>query len=307
VSTPREGATRLENPKGPPATYADGVIDLHVHSTASDGTDSPAEVIEAAAAAGLKVVALTDHDTTVGWAEAIDAGHRLGVTVVPGAEISCESDGIGVHMLSYLHDPAHPALLAELERTRDDRLRRAQRMVERIAADFDLTWEHVLAEVRDGATVGRPHIADAMVARGLVGSRDEAFATVLHTGSPYYLRHYAPDAERTVRAIRAAGGVPVMAHPLAGRRGRIVPAQTIEALAAAGMAGLEVDHRDHDDADRRMLRALAADLGLFATGSSDYHGTGKVNEIGEFTTAPEVLEAILALAPDTPLRGSRLS
>lgn len=276
-------------------------IDLHVHSTASDGTDDPAQVVAVARAAGLTVVALTDHDTTAGWAAAAEAARRLGVVFLPGAEISCQAGGIGVHMLSYLHDPHHPALLAELARTREDRLHRARRMVQRISADLDLTWEDVMAQVGEGATVGRPHIADAMVARGLVVSRDEAFATVLHSRSPYYRPHYAPDAADTVLAIRAAGGVPVMAHPRAGRRGRLVAPTVIADLAAAGMAGLEVDHRDHDEADRRMLRALAADLDLVVTGSSDYHGTGKLNRIGECTTSPDTLEAIEAQASGTPV------
>jgi predicted metal-dependent phosphoesterase TrpH len=169
-------------------------------------------------------------------------------------------------------------------------------MVEHIGVDYDLRWEHVLRHVGGDATVGRPHIADAMVARGLVASRDEAFATVLHNRSPYYRRHYAPEAAFVVRAIRDAGGVPVMAHPRAGRRGRVVSAATIAGLAAAGMLGLEVDHRDHDPAERDELRALAAGLGLLVTGSSDYHGTGKLNRLGEFTTSPEVLESIVERA-----------
>jgi predicted metal-dependent phosphoesterase TrpH len=242
----------------------------------------------------LTVVALTDHDTTAGWAEAAAAVPACGVSLVPGAEISCQVGSIGVHMLAYLHDPAHARLTREIERTRLDRVDRARRMVADIGADHDLRWEHVLEHVGDDATVGRPHIADAMVARGLVASRDEAFATVLHNRSPYYRRHYAPDATVVVAAIREAGGVPVMAHPRAGKRGRIVTDDDIAALARAGMAGLEVDHRDHDEPDREALRALAADLGLLVTGSSDYHGTGKLNRLGEFTTAPEVFEAIVA-------------
>jgi hypothetical protein len=271
-------------------------IDLHVHSTASDGTDPPEGVVRAAAAAGLDVVALTDHDTTSGWEAAAGEARSLGVALVPGMEISCQAGGISVHLLSYLHDPGHPGLRAELERTRSDRRSRARRMVERIARDHDLTWEDVLGQVRDGATVGRPHIADAMVAKGLVTSRDEAFATVLHSGSPYHIRHYAPDARHAVRLVRAAGGVPVMAHPRAGRRGRVVADGVIADLAGAGLAGLEVDHRDHLPQERASLRRLADDLGLLTTGSSDYHGTGKVNRIAEHLTEPEVLEAIEAAA-----------
>ncbi len=271
-------------------------IDLHTHSTASDGTQPPAGVVAEAAAAGLDVVALTDHDTTAGWAEAAGAARRTGVVLVPGAEVSCQAGGISVHMLSYLHDPQDGPLTAQTARTRADRLSRARRMVELIAADLPLTWDEVAARVGPGATVGRPHIADAMVAKGLVASRDEAFATVLHSRGPYYVPHHSPDAEAAVRLIRAAGGVPVMAHPLAGRRGRVVGDDVIARLAAAGMAGVEVDHRDHEPAEREHLRGLAADLGLLTTGSSDYHGTGKVNRIGENLTAPAALERIEAMA-----------
>ena len=225
-------------------------IDLHTHSRASDGTDAPAEVMAAAAAAGLQVVALTDHDTTSGWTEAAQAATGLGVTLVPGAEISTQSGGIGVHLLAYLFDPEDAGLLAETGRTRTDRLQRARRMVARIGAEYDLDWSDVVAQVRDGATVGRPHIADALVAKGVVASRDEAFATLLHGRSPYYIGHYAPDTLRTVGLIRAAGGVPVMAHPRAGRRGRVVSENVIAELAEAGLAGLEVDHPDHDAGDR---------------------------------------------------------
>jgi predicted metal-dependent phosphoesterase TrpH len=273
-------------------------IDLHLHSTASDGTDSPAEVIEAAAAAGLDVVALTDHDTAAGWPAATEAARRLGVTLLPGAEISCQLRGIGVHMLAYLYDPQDPALLEETTQTRTDRLDRAQRMVTRMSRDLDITWADVLEHVDPDATVGRPHLADALVANGVVGSRDEAFATLLHARSPYYLPHYSPDAARIVRLVLAAGGVPVIAHPRAGRRGRLISARDIADLADAGLAGLEVDHRDHESADRQELRGLAADLDLLTTGSSDYHGIGKQNRIGENTTAPEVLERIISLGTE---------
>ncbi len=268
-------------------------IDLHTHSTASDGTQSPGDVVRAAHAAGLAVVALTDHDSTAGWTEAAEVAHELGIVLVPGVELSCQAGGIGVHLLSYLHDRDDPAVAAELDRIRGDRLSRARRMVERIAEDFPLDFSDVLAQATDGATVGRPHIADALVARGHVASRDEAFASVLRNGSRYYVRHYAPDAVEAVRLVRAAGGVPVMAHPRAGRRGRVVSTEVIATMARAGLAGLEVDHRDHLPGEREELRALASDLGLLVTGSSDYHGSGKQNEIGEHLTRPEVYEAIL--------------
>ncbi len=252
--------------------------------------------MEVAAAAGLTVVALTDHDTTSGWAEAGASVEGTGVALVRGTEISTRTavpdGGISVHLLAYLHDPAHPDLVGELARTRQDRLTRARRMVDRLAEDFPVTWDDVVAQTHDGATVGRPHLADALVAAGVVADRDEAFATMLHAGAPYYVPHYAPDTADAVRAVLAAGGVPVMAHPRAGTRGRLVDEDTIAALADAGLAGVEVDHRDHDEADRVRLRELATELGLLVTGSSDYHGSGKLNRIGEHTTDPAVLAEV---------------
>lgn len=167
-------------------------IDLHTHSTASDGTDAPARVVADAAAAGLDVVALTDHDTTAGWADAAESARRHGIALVRGAEISARSGHVSVHLLSYLHDPTHPDLLAETERTREDRVSRARRMVERIGEDYPLTWEDVLSQTEEGTTIGRPHIADALVATGHVSDRSAAFATILHPGTGYYVPHYAP-------------------------------------------------------------------------------------------------------------------
>jgi 3',5'-nucleoside bisphosphate phosphatase len=273
--------------------------DLHTHSSASDGVDTPAEVMAVAAAAGLSVVALTDHDTTAGWEQASAAAGALGLTLVPGVEISCRVGVISVHLLSYLHDPAEPRLRRVMERTRNDRVSRARRMVRRLSTDVDITWQDVLAQVHGDATIGRPHLADALIARGVVRTRDEAFAGLLHRDSPYYVPHYAPQAADAVRLVRRAGGVPVMAHPLASSRGRVVSAETIAALADAGMLGLEADHPDHTPAQRDRLRALAGDLGLFWTGSSDYHGAARPQPIGACTTPPAAVEAILAAGTGT--------
>lgn len=268
------------------------LIDLHTHSDASDGTDSPAGVIRAAARAGLDVVALTDHDTTRGWAEAADAAREVGVALVRGAELSSKAGGVSVHLLSYLHDPGDVGLLACVDGARDSRVGRAHVMVERIAEDYALTWEDVAAQVAPGATVGRPHIADALVARGHVPTRSEAFTSILASSSPYYVAYRAPHAAELIELVRRAGGVPVLAHPLAASRGRVVSETTIAELAEAGLAGLEADHRDHTAADSERVRAIAARHGLFTTGSSDYHGAGKPNLIGEHTTDPEVLAQI---------------
>lgn len=267
-------------------------IDLHTHSSASDGTDAPADVVAAAAAAGLDVVALTDHDTTAGWDEAAVAARAHGIALVRGTEVSARSRGISIHLLSYLQDPTHPALLAELDRTRRARLDRARLIVERLAADHPITWQDVLEQSQDAVVVGRPHIADALVARGVVPDRDAAFVDLLASRGRYHVPHHAPEAVVAVQAIRAAGGVPVFAHPGADGRGRVVADRVFDELAEAGLAGLEVYHRDHDEAQRARLAAIAERLGLLVTGSSDYHGAGKANRLGENLTAPAVLTAI---------------
>ena len=271
-------------------------IDLHTHSTASDGTQPPAVVVGSAAAAGLDVLALTDHDTTSGWDEAAAAALHHGIALVRGIEISCQHQGISIHLLGYLQDPAAPGLLAELDRSRQSRQTRAQRIVGLLSADVPLDWDDVLAQIEPGATIGRPHIADAMVAKGIVASRKVAFATYLGDGSPYFISHYAPDPVQAVRLVGDAGGVAVMAHPFASVRGRVVSDAVIEAMAVAGMAGLEVHHRDHSGDQVRHGLDLSASLGLFVTGSSDYHGDGKPNLLGENTTDPAVLQRIEDLA-----------
>ncbi len=268
-------------------------IDLHAHSNVSDGTQPPAEVLASAAAAGVDVVALTDHDSTAGWAEAAAAALELGVGLVPGMEVSCRTEtGISVHLLSYLHDPSHPGLLKEITKAKDARLTRAQRMVSLLAEDYPLTWDDVIGQVAPGATLGRPHIADALVAAGVVRDRSAAFRSILTSRSRYFVQHYAPDPARAVELVRAAGGVPVFAHPVASGRGRIVGEKTYREMIDAGLAGLEVYHRDNPPAGRAFLLGLAEQHGLLVTGSSDYHGAGKPNLLGENLTSPEVLARI---------------
>ncbi|MCX8453407.1 PHP domain-containing protein [Paenarthrobacter ureafaciens] len=268
-------------------------IDLHTHSNVSDGTETPAEVIRSAARAGLDAVALTDHDSTDGWDQAAEAAVQHGLAFVPGMEISCRTDkGISVHLLSYLHDPTHPGLLEEINKSRDARLTRAERMVTLLSEDYPLTWDDVIHHVAPGATVGRPHIADALVAAGVVADRSEAFNSILTSHSRYFIQHYAPDPALAVGLVRAAGGVPVFAHPVASSRGRIVGDKTYREMIDAGLLGLEIDHRDNPEEGRKFLRNLAAEHGLLITGSSDYHGTGKPNLLGENLTDPAVLERI---------------
>lgn len=263
-------------------------IDLHTHSDASDGTDTPAELVRNAAAAGLDVIALTDHDTTRGHAEAI-AALPEGLTLVTGAELSCRLDGVPLHMLAYLFDPEEPELLRERELVRDDRVPRARAMVVKLRElGVPVTWEQVARIAGDGS-VGRPHIASALVELGVVDSVSDAFTSdwLANDGRAYVEKHES-DPFEAIRLVKAAGGVTVFAHPAAVKRGRVVPESAIAKLAAAGLDGIEADHTDHEPATRARLRGLAADLGLLATGSSDYHGSRKSVRLGEYTTDPEV-------------------
>ena len=276
-------------------------IDLHAHSTVSDGTDSPAGLVESAASAGLDVVAITDHDTTAGWAEAVNA-LPPGLRLIRGAEFSCLApDGRGgsvsVHLLGYLFDPESPAVAVEQIRLRNERRRRLRVMAERMAADgFPVDPDALLAGLATDAPAGRPHLAGALVAAGVVASVDEAFARFLATGSRYYLGRADTDVHAAVRMVCEAGGVPVLAHPFACRRGPVMEPAVIVELAAAGLGGLEVDHPDHDGAARDRLRGLADDLDLLITGSSDYHGTNKTVRLGQETTTAQMCERIEAAA-----------
>lgn len=263
-------------------------IDLHAHTSASDGTEAPAQLVAAAVEAGLDVVAITDHDTTSGWSEAFDAARGTGVTVLPGLELSTQLDYASVHVLGYLVDPAHPAFIAETERIRAERLHRAQGMVDRIAVDYPLlTWERVLEHTTPDATVGRPHIADALVALGYVPDRTAAFQSILHWRGGYYRPHRAPEPVDGVRLIVAAGGVPVIAHPGAAGASRVLADDVLRRLVDAGLGGLELAHRDNRPEAVERLTAIADRYDLIRTGSSDYHGVGKPNRLGEHTTSPE--------------------
>lgn len=279
-------------------------IDLHTHSTVSDGTETPAQLIRAGVEAELAALAITDHDSTAGWAEAIAEASGSGLIVIPGMEFSTFFGWKSVHLLAYLFDPLDAGIVAETARIREARLRRAESIVQRIGADYELTWTDVLAQTTVGATVGRPHIADALVARGHVANRSAAFESILHPRTGYFEPHYAPDPLAAVKLVVAAGGVPVLAHP--GTRGRegVIPEEKLRTLVDAGLFGLEVEHRDNTPSGRERLRELAAKFGLVQTGSSDYHGEGKPNRLAENSTAPEVLDAIVDRATGSdPFQG----
>ncbi|WP_203829181.1 PHP domain-containing protein [Actinoplanes palleronii] len=280
-------------------------IDLHCHSTASDGTLAPADLVRAGAEAGLEVMAITDHDTTGGWADAA-AARPDGLRLVRGAELSCRWHGaepsISLHLLAYLFDPAEPALAESMRRLRVDREQRGEKIVEKLRADgVPITWTEVYGYAA-GGSVGRPHIAQALIRAGLVTSVTEAFAS-RWLGARYFVPKADLDVFDAVAAVRAAGGVPVFAHPRATKRGRVVPDELIVALADVGLFGLEADHEDHSPAEREEIRALADRLGLVVTGSSDFHGTHKTVQLGAFVTAPEVYDKIVAAATGVPVLG----
>jgi len=273
------------------------MIDLHTHSNFSDGTDSPAELINKALSAGVKIIALTDHDSVAGIAQA-RAALRPGISLVPGAEISCQSeDGVSVHMLGLLFDTANQDLISTMEKTRENRHGRMQRIIEKInEAGIEISINDVLAELADGATLGRPHLADALVKKGVVKSRDEAFSQMLHNKSKYYVAHYSPTPAEAIKLIKAAGGVAIIAHPMASHRGRTISYESFGDLITAGLDGVEVDHRDHSPDEKNALIELARENNLVMTGASDYHGNGKLNQLAEYTTNPEQWEKLEALA-----------
>lgn len=273
-------------------------IDPHTHSTASDGTTSPDAVVREAARLGLGAIALTDHDTTTGWAEALAAGQRYGVQVFGGIEVSAQvsrpdSWPVSVHLLAHRLAPDSPALQALLEATVTGRHRRMDRMAAMVADDLGWTSQQVWDHVPPGATPGRPHIADALVAAGVVPDRDAAFAGPLGRGGRYNLPHPVPEAGDVLRAVTEAGGVVALAHPLAARRGRKVTREEVEAMVQVGLAGIEVDHRDHDPQERDLAQQWAAALDLVPLGSSDFHGAGKPNLLAENTTDLQVWQEFL--------------
>ncbi|HEY1134046.1 MAG TPA: PHP domain-containing protein [Nocardioides sp.] len=282
-------------------------IDLHAHTCVSDGTDTPAELVRAAVAAGLDVVAITDHDTSAGWDEAADTARAVGIGLLRGMEISTRFRGRGVHLLGYLPDPTHPGLLAELRAVLDGRDARVPGMVERLQAlGLDVTVDEVRRLAGATAAVGRPHVADALVAKGYVVSRGEAFDRYLSPGRPAYADRAAADLETMLAVLRDAGGAAVIAHPWGRHDPGVLDEAGLAHLAGLGLVGVEVDHQDHDAAARSGLRDVARSLGLVTTGSSDYHGLGKVDhDLGCNLTAPDELERLLEAAASAAAAAGR--
>lgn len=260
--------------------------DLHSHSSVSDGTEPPAVVIRRAATAGLDVIALTDHDTVAGQREAASALPE-GLTLLPGAELSCRLEGHSVHLLAYLFDPENDELAGEMAEIRESRLYRARAMVDKLnELGAPVTWEEV-SEIAGGGVVGRPHIARAMIEAGVVPSFDEAFGPEwLGPGGPAHVSRYALDPAKAIELVSAAGGVTALAHPRGQTRGWQVPSEVIADLAAAGLTGIEVNHPQQDEQERSRLSELASRLGLVASGGSDDHGALTGFRIGS-EVAPE--------------------
>ncbi|WP_164842432.1 PHP domain-containing protein [Actinoplanes solisilvae] len=278
------------------------MADLHLHSVHSDGTESPAEVMRCAFAHGVRTAALTDHDRISGWSEAAGAALGLGMTFLPGMELSMKTELRTLHMLAYLFDPDNAPLRAEADRIRRDRVERAQRMVRRIGKDHHIRWDDVISAAPEGATIGRPHIADALVARGIVSTRGEAFTEILDPGSRYYEPLYAPDPLTAVRLITNAGGVAIAAHPVTSGPESFLSRKEIDELIEAGLGGFEIDHRDNTPDGKAMLQAIADEHDLIVTGASDYHGDGKPNVPGENSTTQEMIARIIERATGTAPR-----
>lgn len=273
-------------------------IDLHTHSNRSDGTFTPSELVRLAADRELDVVALTDHDTTDGLEEAAATGREVGVQVVPGVEFSAEYLNTSIHVLCYWPDVDDPSLVEELRRLRDTRLRRGELMVDKLRAlGLPIEFERV-REIAGGGNIVRPHVAQAMVEAGIVETEKDAFDRYIADGGPAGVPKHALEPIDAVALIRSAGGACVLAHPGMWGDQTSVPDELIEAMAAAGMAGLEVDHCDHSPEQRAYYGALAERLGLVPTGGSDCHGARyDPVRLGSALTSPESFAALRALAP----------
>ena len=283
-------------------------IDLHTHSDRSDGTMTPADLVRHAREEGIDVLGLTDHDTTEGWAEAAEAAEEAGLTLVRGIELSCVLQGSGVHLLAYLPDPEHRGLGDELVRILEGRNARLPATLERLRRiGIDIEADDVRRLAGDAAAMGRPHVADALVAKGVVRDRGEAFDRYLGPQGPAYVHRYAADLVTMIDTVADAGGVSVIAHPWAKRHNHeALDEAGLAALKEVGLAGVEVDHQDHDPATRDRLRSVARNLDLLVTGSSDFHGEGKVDhDLGCNTTDPEEYARLLALAAESAHRADR--
>lgn len=272
-------------------------IDLHTHSNVSDGTDSPTMLVQKAIQAGLDVIALTDHDTLAGVAEAQMAGRRSGLKVLGGLEMSTKFEGKSVHLLGYGCDVRNRDLVAELARIRAGRVQRLPQMIDKLRDNgLDVSVEEVYELAGDAQAVGRPHVADLMVKKGIVAHRNDAFSEWIGEGKPGYVERYACQLEVAIDLIHSAKGVAVIAHPWSRDSRTVLTREVFERLVRDHqLDGIEVEHQDHDEHTRELLFEMGASLGLVRTGSSDYHGLGKFDhELGCNTTRPTAYTELLA-------------
>lgn len=273
-------------------------IDPHAHTSCSDGTVPPEQIIAAAAKADLDLVGITDHDTVSGWNRAISqVGNYLNsrgipVGLIPGVEISSQARGATVHVLGYLLNPADESFKKHCVLQQEIRLVRAKEIVDILAKDYPISWELVSSIAPAGVPVGRPHIADALVNIKVVPDRSAAFSQILHPRSPYYRKYHAPNSSAVVEMILQAGGVPVLAHPYAGKRQKHVEVDVIGEMVDAGLVALEAYHPEHTQLEVRQVEQVAKQFQILLTGASDWHGAGKPNKLGECVTSPEVWQEI---------------
>ena len=284
--------TRYEIPTEPPREG----WDIHCHTVFSDGTETPAAAVALARRLGLHGWGIADHDTTAGWAEALASSEHEGLPLLRGTEITADEHQVSVHMLAFQYDPGNRHIEDLFERLRSARLERAKRMVARLAEDYPISWRSVLDQIKEGGrtTVGRPHIADALVAAGVYATRSDAFADAVNATSKYYIPTPSPAAVDVVAAVRGAGGVSVIAH--AGdisRNRRLLDDDEIGALIDAGLGGIEVWHRGNPPEQRERLLSIARRHDLLVTGGSDWHGAGKPNAMGENLTDDATVAEII--------------
>lgn len=273
--------------------------DLHCHTVFSDGTRTPLQLVQEARERGLDGAAITDHDTAAGWTEAVNAAREVGMPLICGTEMSTHwplsAGKISVHVLAWLYNPDGRQLVELFARTRQRRLERARTMVANLARDYPISWESVCDQAKEGGatTIGRPHMADALVAAGVYRTRADAFAGVLSKRGPYYVSVETPTVTEAIRAIKDAGGVAALAHGGSFARNRVVLSDDqIRACVDCGLDALEVNHRENSPQQRTRLTKLAQRWGLLVTGGSDWHGQdGKPNMLGENSTdVPTVKE-----------------
>ncbi|QTB90483.1 PHP domain-containing protein [Bifidobacterium saguini] len=288
-----ERMTGYEMPVAPPKTG----WDIHCHTVFSDGTETPAVLAAQCRAQGLKGVAISDHDTTAGWLDAEAGAREVGLPLLRGTEITATDQGVSVHMLGYQYDPKNSRIVELFASTREARLRRTQRMVELMSHDYPISWESVLAQVKEGSktTIGRPHIADALVSAGVYENRSEAFADAVNSSSKYYIPTPSPTTHEVVAAIKEAGGVILVAHAAdLSRNRRLLSDEQIASLVDEGLDGLEVWHRGNPPEQRERLLGLCSRFHLLVTGGSDWHGKGKPNLLGENLTDEATVAEIVS-------------